>query len=90
MNIDRSEKGNKKNKLVLIDMANIDKSSNVYSSVGKCFIATTLDRAKRSIDQESTKAQETIDRLNKRKRGLESQIADSENQLKEMAKVLNN
>jgi tetratricopeptide (TPR) repeat protein len=90
MNIDRQEKGNKKNKLVLIDIANIDKSSNVYSSVGKCFVATTLDRAKRGIDQETAKAQEAIDRLNKRKRGLESQIADSDSQLREMAKVLNN
>jgi len=90
LNIERSEKNNKKNKLVLIDMADIDKTANVYSSVGKCFIATSLDRAKRNIDTESTKTQNLLDRLKKRKTGLISQLTDSEAQLKEISKVLRN
>lgn len=88
MNIERTEKSHKKNKLVLIDLADIDKSANVYSSVGKCYIQTSLDRAKRGIDNQTVKAQETIDRLKKRKKGLESQLSDSSQQLTEMSKIM--
>ena len=90
LNIERYEKDNKKNKLVLVDLKNIDKSANVYSSVGKCYISTSLDRAKRNIDSEAVKLDQNIERLKKRKVGLQSQMDDSIRQLKEMAKVLNN
>ena len=90
INIERNENNYKKNKLVLIDMADIDKSANVYSSVGKCYIQTTLDRAKRGIDTETTKTQDQIERLKRRRKGLESQLKDSESQLDEMRKVMRN
>ena len=87
-NIERADNEGKKARLVLRDMENIDKSANVMVGVGKCFIGTSLDRAKRSIDSEIADSTAEALKLNKRKKGLEAQYADTVAQLKEMARLV--
>jgi|TARA_B100000780_G_scaffold228261_1_gene167624 tetratricopeptide (TPR) repeat protein len=90
LKIEKYEREEKKSKLVFSDLQNIDKSSNIYSAVGKCFISTSFARATKNIDTETQKVSEQVARLRKRKIGLESQFEDSQRQLKEMDKILHN
>ena len=87
-NIEKSQRESQKARLVLHDMNKIEKSANVYSAVGKCFVGTTLDRARRDLDSKISDYGEENEKLAKRKKMLVSQLEDSSAQLKEMARLL--
>ena len=86
--MEKNEREGQKARLVLLDMDKIDKSANVFGQVGKCFIGTTLDRARRDLDSKIESYGDENAKLQKRKKTLTSQLNDSTAQLKEMARLL--
>ena len=87
-NMEKNERESQKARLVLLDMDKIDKSANVFGQVGKCFIGTTLDRARRDLDSQIESYGDENAKLQKRKKTITSQLNDSTAQLKEMARLL--
>jgi tetratricopeptide (TPR) repeat protein len=87
-NMEKTERESQKARLVLHDMDKIDKSATVFGQVGKCFIGTTLDRARRDLDSKIEEYGDENVKLQKRKKALVSQLNDSSAQLKEMARLL--
>ena len=88
MELDQSAKSKKTAELTMREVKSLDTSSHVYRSVGKVYIASTVQSELNLLERESNEATDRTAGLEKKKEILGRQLKSCENEITELVKSI--